>query len=67
MPKVNCAVKGCTNSTYRLNKWKKEVCNEHKQNISRKECSLCEKPFLLCKFPAAKQKKKKKDSYGLKL
>ena len=47
MAKVNCAVIGCTNSTYRLNKWKKEVCNKHKQNISRKECSLCEKPFLL--------------------
>ena len=39
MAKVNCAVISCTNSTYIVNKWKKEVCNEHKQNISRKECS----------------------------
>ena len=60
MPKVNFAVIGCTNSTYRLNKWKKEICNEHEQNISRKECSLCEKPFLLYKFPAAKQKNKER-------
>ena len=60
MPKVNCAVIGCTISTYRLNKWKKEVCNEHEQNISSKECSLCEKPFLFYKFPAAKQKNKER-------
>ena len=66
MPKVNCALISCTISTYRLNKWKKEVCNEHEQNVRRKECSLCETLFLLYKFPAAKQKIKK-DSYGLKL
>ena len=60
MPKVNCDVIGCTNSTCRLNKWKKEVCNEHEQIICRKECSLSEKPFLLYKLPAAKQKNKER-------
>ena len=64
MPKVNCAVIGCIKSTYQLNKWKKEVCNEHEQNTSRKECSLCEKLFLVNKFPAENQKNKE---YGLKL
>ena len=60
MPKVNFAVIGCTNSTYKLNKWKIEVCNEHEQNISRKECSLCEKPFSLYKFQAVNQKNKER-------
>ena len=66
MPKVNCAIIGCTNSTYRLNKWKKEVCNEHEQNISTKKCSLCENPFLLYKFHP-QSRIIKKDIYGLKL
>ena len=29
MPKVNCAVVGCSSSTYGINKWKKEPCSEH--------------------------------------
>ena len=28
MPKLNCSV-GCSNSTYKINKWKKETCTEH--------------------------------------
>ena len=28
MPKVNCAVINCSNSTYKLNKWKQETCYE---------------------------------------
>ena len=29
MPKVNCAVAGCSSSTYGINKWKKEPCLEN--------------------------------------
>ena len=60
VPKVNCAVIGRTNSTYRLKKWKKELCNEHQQIIRREECQLCEKPFLLYKFPSENQKNKER-------
>ena len=28
MPKVNCAVKSCSNSTYKLKKWNQEICYE---------------------------------------
>ena len=29
MSKVNFRVIGCSNSTYKINKWKKETCTEH--------------------------------------
>ena len=29
MPKVNCNFIGCSNSTYKINKWKKETCTKH--------------------------------------
>ena len=29
MAKVNCAVVGCSSSTYGINKWKKELLLEH--------------------------------------
>ena len=29
MSKVNCNVIGCSNSTYKLNKWKKEIPSKH--------------------------------------
>ena len=29
MSKVNCSVYGCSNSTYKINKCKKETCTEH--------------------------------------
>ena len=29
MLKVNCAVINCSNSTYKLKKWKHEFCYEH--------------------------------------
>ena len=60
MPKVNCALISCTISTCRLNKWKKEIRNEHEQNVRRKECPLCQTLFLLYKFQAAKQKNKER-------
>ena len=29
MPKVNCAVIGCSDSTHQLNKWTLEICDTH--------------------------------------
>ena len=29
MPKVNCALVGCSSSIYGINSWKKECCLEH--------------------------------------
>ena len=49
MPKVICAVIGCTNNTYRLNKWKNEVCEGH--NKKKEECQ-CNRPFELYCFPS---------------
>ena len=48
MPKVNCAVVGCSSSTYRINKWKKEPCLEHgHKNVVKGQCPSCEKPYSL--------------------
>ena len=63
MPKVNCAVVGCTNSTYRLNKWKKEVCNQHK---AEKNVHYVKNHFYYINFQQ-QSRKIKKDRYGLKL
>ena len=49
MPKVNCAVVGCTNNKYRSNKWKNEVCEGH--NKKKGECQ-CNRPFQLYCFPS---------------
>ena len=46
--KGNCAVIGCTNSSYRLNKWKKEICVTH--NRPHQLCP-CDRPFKLLFFP----------------
>lgn len=49
MGKGNCAVVSCTNSTYRLNKWKSEHCSIHGK--IHKECE-CQPPFRLHFFPS---------------
>ena len=46
----NCAVIGCTNSTYRLKIWKKSTCEIH-EAIAHKDCP-CEPPFRLHTFPS---------------
>ena len=55
MPKVNCSVIGCSNSTCKITKWKKETCTEHnlevKGNCKKKEnCLECKPPFHLPTF-----------------
>ena len=55
MPKVNCAVIGCTNSKYQLNKWTLEICDAHQHPgscITKGNCKDCEKPFALYCFPS---------------
>ena len=50
MRKDNCAVIGCSNSTYRLNKWKKSVCEQHAP-ATKNDC-VCAVPFKLFCFPS---------------
>ena len=50
MPKTNCSVVGCANSTQKLNKWKSEVCDIHGCNKGVSRC-VCEPPFRLLPFP----------------
>ena len=49
MGKRNCAVSGCTNSSYHLDKWKKSVCDLHSDKTH--EVCVCEQPFQLYCFP----------------
>ena len=53
MPKVNCSVIGYSNSTYKINKRKKETCTEHNleagdDNFKTKgDCLQCKPSFHL--------------------
>ena len=47
MPNVSCTVLGCSNSTYRLKKWRKERCYEHgNTDVVHKFCG-CKDGFPL--------------------
>ena len=53
--KKNCAVINCSNSTYKLKKWKKEICYEHNDidsSCKREDYIHCVPPFKLCCFPS---------------
>jgi len=50
MVKSNCAVVGCTNSTYKLKLWKKERCEIH-PGLTHDDCS-CPQPFRCHTFPS---------------
>jgi len=56
MPKVNCAVINCTNSSYQLKKWSQEKCEDHSHNgseeIKRENCVSCEAPYMFHCFPS---------------
>ena len=52
MPKVNSSVIGCSNSTSKIRKWKKETFTEHnleaEGNYDKKgDCLECKTPFHL--------------------
>ena len=53
MPKVNCAVINCLNSTYKLQRQKQEICYEHNDfdsSCKREDCVHCIPPFKLYCF-----------------
>ena len=53
MPKVNCGVINYSNSTYKLKKWKREICYEHNDfdsSCKREDCIHCIPPFKLYCF-----------------
>ena len=44
MPKMNCAVINCSNITYKLKKWKQEICyahNDFDSSCKREDCIHC--------------------------
>ena len=48
MPKVNCDVVGCSSSTYRINKRKKEPFVEHgDKNVVKGQFPNCERPYTV--------------------
>ena len=58
MPKVNCSVVGYSNSTYKINKWKKGTCTEQnleaEGNCKKKgDCLECKPPSQLHTFPGS--------------
>ncbi|XP_012562119.2 uncharacterized protein LOC105847239 [Hydra vulgaris] len=56
--KVNCAVIGCTNSSYKLEKLKNKTCFQHEGKILS-ECG-CELPFRMFCFPSLKRNSEKR-------
>lgn len=44
MPKVGCAIVGCSNSTYRINKWKNEIYNLH--NVLHQDCESIQVAYV---------------------
>eukprot|EP00795_Rhopilema_esculentum_P010037 gene10037-18675_t len=61
MGKSNCAVIGCANSSYRLVKWKKSLCETHKHQ--QHEACGCPEPFRLYCFPGPKRYKEQRDRW----
>lgn len=64
MGPANCAIIGCTNSTYRLKKWEESLCHEpnHIVNgilILKKHCG-CNPPYRLYMFPSIKRNGEKR-------
>ena len=58
----HCVVKECTNGSYRLNKWKYEMCAEHKCRKEDDECH-CPPPFTLYPFPTIKKNACKRETW----
>ena len=51
---LHCAVTGCSNGDFRLNRWCKDLCPVHNCLNSNPPCS-CEPLFQLFNFPIAKK------------
>ena len=55
MLKVNCAVINCSNSAYKVKKWRQEICYEHNDfdsSCKREDCIHCIPAFKLYCFPS---------------
>ena len=51
---------GCSNSTYKLNKWKAESCEKH--GVKKKKCD-CAAPFKLFCFPSTLRNSKERSKW----
>ena len=64
MPKVNCAVAGCSSSTYGINNGEKKPCLEHgDKNVVKGQCPNCERLYSLYCFLAKMTKGKDRDAW----
>ena len=61
MGPANCAVIGCTNSTYKLKKWLENICDIH-HHVLQKNCS-CEPPYRLYTFPSNNRYKHQRERW----
>ena len=60
MPKVNCDVVGCSSSTYRINKRKKEPFVEHgDKNVVKGRFPNCERPYTVFQLRWQKNKRER--------
>ena len=60
MPKVNCDVVGCSSSTYRINKRKKEPFLEHvDKNVVKGQFPNCERPYTVFQLRWQKTKRER--------
>ena len=63
MPKVNCAVVGCSGSIYGINKCKKEPCLEQgDKNVVKRQRPNCERIYSVYCFPAEMTKGKERNA-----
>ena len=51
MPRMSCAVVGCTNGSNQLDKWHKERCSIHENCHKGRGTCVCKAPFELLSFP----------------
>ena len=62
MPKVNCAIVGCSSSTYGIKIWKKKPCLEHgDKNAVDEQCPNCDRLYGFYYFPAEMTKGKERE------
>lgn len=52
--KRNCCIKDCSNSGYKLSKWKTGWCDLHECNLGTARC-ICPPPFTLFPFPTERK------------
>ena len=66
MPKTNCAVYNCGNSTQKLSNWKTQHCDIHGCNKGTNRC-VCPQPFDLLPFPTRARSPERRKAWIAKL